>query len=56
MALLDVGGGIHNVADALGMSAETVKTHLGNLYEKTGAKRQADLVRLALRFSNPSIG
>jgi DNA-binding CsgD family transcriptional regulator len=56
MALLDVGGGIHNVADALGMSAETVKTHLGHLYEKTGAKRQADLVRLALRFSNPSIG
>jgi DNA-binding CsgD family transcriptional regulator len=56
MTLLDTGGGIHNVADALGVSAETIKTHLRNLYEKTGTNRQADLVRLALRFSAPGIG
>jgi DNA-binding CsgD family transcriptional regulator len=56
MALLDTGGGTLNVAGALGVSAETVKTHLGNLYEKTGTNRQADLVKLALRFSTPGIG
>jgi len=54
--LVDAGGGISNVADVLDVSAETVKTHLANLYEKTGVRRQADLVKLALRFSTPSVG
>jgi DNA-binding CsgD family transcriptional regulator len=40
----------------LDVSAEPVKTHLGHVYGKTGVNRQADLIRLALRFSTPSIG
>jgi DNA-binding CsgD family transcriptional regulator len=29
-----------------------VKTHLGRVFEKTGTRRQADLVRLVAGFSN----
>jgi DNA-binding CsgD family transcriptional regulator len=54
--LVETGGGLSGIADALGVSAETVKTHLGNVYEKTGVRRQADLVKLALRFSASNIG
>ena len=46
-------GGARDVADALGVSVETVKTHLSRLYDKTGTHRQADLVRLVSGFSNP---
>ncbi|HRI18183.1 MAG TPA: helix-turn-helix transcriptional regulator, partial [Burkholderiaceae bacterium] len=35
------------VAEALGMSYPTVRTHLLALYQKTGCRRQAELVRLA---------
>jgi DNA-binding CsgD family transcriptional regulator len=48
-------GGAPEVAEALGVSAETVKTHLRNLYAKTGAGRQADLVKVAAGFANPLI-
>lgn len=34
------------IADELQVSLETVRTHLGVLYEKTGCRRQAALVRL----------
>ena len=44
---------MQEVADALGVSVTTVKTHLGNIYVKTGAGRQADLVKLVAGFSNP---
>ena len=37
----------------LGISAETVKTHLGRLFEKTETSRQADLVKLVGAYSNP---
>jgi DNA-binding CsgD family transcriptional regulator len=30
--------------------------HLGHLYEKTGARRQADLVKLMAGFANPLAG
>jgi hypothetical protein len=30
-----------------------VKTHLSRLYEKTGTRRQADLVKLVAGFVNP---
>jgi hypothetical protein len=33
--------------------AETVKTRLGLLFQKTGVGRQADLVKLVAEFSNP---
>ena len=37
----------------LGIAASTLKTHLLRVYEKTGAKRQADLVRLASSLASP---
>jgi DNA-binding CsgD family transcriptional regulator len=46
-------GGIPEVALALGVADTTVKTHLGRLFEKTGARRQADLVKLVAGFSTP---
>jgi DNA-binding CsgD family transcriptional regulator len=55
LAVVEVGG-IPDVADALGISAETVKTHLGHVYAKTGVNRQADLVKLVAGFSSPLAG
>lgn len=52
LAIIDVGGG-PEVAKALGVSPETVKGHLGQLYVKTGARRQVDLVKLVAGFSSP---
>jgi DNA-binding CsgD family transcriptional regulator len=37
------------VAQALHVTRNTAKTHLKNIFEKTGTKRQAELVRLLLR-------
>jgi DNA-binding CsgD family transcriptional regulator/PAS domain-containing protein len=54
LALVEVGSG-PNIADALGISDGTVKTHLGHLYQKTGARHQAGLVKLVAGFSNPLI-
>lgn len=45
-------GGVPNIAEALGVSEATAKTHLRRLFEKTGAKRQADLVKLVAGFSS----
>jgi DNA-binding CsgD family transcriptional regulator/PAS domain-containing protein len=54
LALIEVGGG-PGVAEALGIADATVKTHLGHLFRKTGAARQADLVKLVAGFSSPLI-
>jgi DNA-binding CsgD family transcriptional regulator len=51
-ALVEVGG-VPAVADELGVSAATVRTHLKNLFEKTGMRRQADLVRLISGHQSP---
>ena len=50
-AIVEVGGA-PEVADVLGIAASTVKTHLGRVYQKTGAGRQADLVKLVAGFSS----
>jgi DNA-binding CsgD family transcriptional regulator len=55
LAIVEVGGG-PEVAEALGIADETVKTHLSRLFEKTGARRQADLVKLVAGFSSPLLG
>jgi len=52
LAIVDVGG-IPEVATALGVAASTIRTHVGRLFEKTGAGRQADLVKLVAGFSTP---
>jgi DNA-binding CsgD family transcriptional regulator/PAS domain-containing protein len=51
-ALVD-GGGVPDVAAALGIAETTVKTHLARLFAKTGARRQAELVKLVAGFSVP---
>jgi DNA-binding CsgD family transcriptional regulator/PAS domain-containing protein len=50
-AIVEVGGA-PEVAKVLGIAASTVKTHLSRVYEKTGAARQADLVKLVAGFSS----
>jgi DNA-binding CsgD family transcriptional regulator len=40
---------------ALGVADSTVKTHVGRLFEKTGANRQADLVKLVAGYSTPLV-
>jgi DNA-binding CsgD family transcriptional regulator len=55
LALAQLGGG-PAVAEALGIGNGTVKTHLGNIFRKTGTKHQTDLVRLVAGFSRPVIG
>ncbi|MGA7485555.1 MAG: helix-turn-helix transcriptional regulator, partial [Xanthobacteraceae bacterium] len=49
-AVVDVGG-TPEIAAALNIAENTVKTHLRRLFEKTGARRQAGLVKLVAGFS-----
>jgi len=46
-------GGVAETAAVLGIGEATVKTHLHRVFGKTGASRQADLVRLVAGFANP---
>jgi DNA-binding CsgD family transcriptional regulator len=46
--LLATGCGLVAVADELHVTRETVRTHLKNIFAKTGTSRQSQLVRLAL--------
>jgi FixJ family two-component response regulator len=39
------------VAPVLGVSEQTVKSHLHRLYEKTATRRQAELVKLVASYS-----
>jgi DNA-binding CsgD family transcriptional regulator len=52
LAIVNIGG-VPDVADKLGIAYSTVKTHLDHIYDKTGTRRQADLVRLVDGFSFP---
>jgi DNA-binding CsgD family transcriptional regulator len=45
--------GVPEAAAALGISEPTVKTHLQRIFDKTGAKRQADLVKLVAGYMSP---
>lgn len=51
-AVVEIGGA-PLAADALGISATTVKTHLRNLFQKTDCRRQADLVKLVAGAASP---
>jgi len=46
--------GLQAVADRLGISVTTARTHLAHVFDKTGTRRQAELVRLILE-SQPAI-
>ena len=50
------GSGRAAVAEKLGISSNTVKTHLNRIFEKTGTRRQAELVRLLLAGSPAASG
>jgi DNA-binding CsgD family transcriptional regulator len=52
LALVEIGG-VPEVARALGIAETTVKFHLQRLFAKTGASRQAELVKLVAGFSSP---
>ena len=40
----------------MGIVEATARTHVANLMAKTGTKRQADLIQLALRLAPPVRG
>jgi len=43
------------IADELGVALPTVRTHLSNIFAKTGTARQLDLVLLAVQFTTPNL-
>jgi DNA-binding CsgD family transcriptional regulator len=49
-AIVEIGG-VPEVAPVLGISDQTVKSHLHHIDEKTATKRQADLVKLVASYS-----
>jgi DNA-binding CsgD family transcriptional regulator len=51
-AVVEIGG-VPEIADTLGISESTVRTHLKQLFQKTGSHRQADLVKLVATHSKP---
>jgi len=55
LAIVEVGG-VPEAAVALGIAESTVKTHLSNLFVKTGAARQADLVKIVAGYATPLSG
>jgi DNA-binding CsgD family transcriptional regulator len=48
LAALTEGERLQDFADRLGVSVATAKTHLASVFRKTGTRRQAELVRVAL--------
>jgi DNA-binding CsgD family transcriptional regulator len=55
LAIVELGS-VPEVAAALGIAGTTVRWHVGRLFEKTGAKRQADLVKLVTGYATPLAG
>lgn len=54
-AVLKVSG-VPKMAETLGISEATVKTHLQNIFGKTGVRRQADLIKLIAADARPFAG
>ena len=55
LALLE-GASPREAAEALGVSFYTVRGHLAQIFDKTGVKRQSEMVRLMLRTVGPQDG
>jgi DNA-binding CsgD family transcriptional regulator/PAS domain-containing protein len=51
-AVVEVGG-VPAVAEALGISRATVRTHLHHVFQKTATKRQSELVKLVAGSATP---
>jgi DNA-binding CsgD family transcriptional regulator len=54
-AVLKVSG-VPKMAEVLGISQATVKTHLQSIFGKTGVRRQADLIKLVAAHARPFPG
>ncbi|MHB8271635.1 helix-turn-helix transcriptional regulator [Bradyrhizobium sp.] len=54
-SIVDVGG-VPEVAGILGISDNTVRTHLQHVFEKTETNRQAELVKLVAGYASPFVG
>jgi DNA-binding CsgD family transcriptional regulator len=54
MGMLFSGLALSEVSDVLDISKSTVKTHLRNLFSKTGVSRQTDLLRVASECAAPA--
>lgn len=50
------GDGLQATANRLGVSLTTVRTHLAHVFDKTGTRRQAELVRLILQGQSATSG
>ena len=48
---LNEGNGLFETAQHLGISNNTARTHMRNIYSKVGINRQADVVRLLEKFN-----
>jgi DNA-binding CsgD family transcriptional regulator/PAS domain-containing protein len=55
MLHISAGKSIADVSDTLGLSQNTVKTHLSRVYGKSGTNKQSDLVKLVLSLAPPQI-
>jgi len=51
-AVVDVGG-VPLAADILGLSPSTVRTHVNNIFDKTGVRSQAGLIRILTAAVSP---
>jgi DNA-binding CsgD family transcriptional regulator len=54
LGIVEVGG-VPEVAETLGISVTTTKTHLNRVFAKTGTGRQADLVKITAGFASPLV-
>ena len=54
-AIVEVGG-VPECSTVLGIAETTIKTHLRRVFIKTGADRQADLVKIVAGFASPLAG
>lgn len=54
MALLSQGKSVNSIAEDLGISANTVRTHNKNLYKKLGVHTKGDLLELLVSNVRPS--
>ncbi len=49
--LLTAGQGLFESAGELGITKNTARTHMRNIYSKVGIHRQVDLIRIFAQFS-----
>ncbi len=48
-------GSVPMAADILGISSSTARTHVTSIFDKTGVRRQADLLRLLMETKSPFV-